>query len=100
MTDLSNVPRWRGLLDDRPRPTVPFIFDIHTFDVPNTIRNLVRGVHKDVVAIVLVDRGGPEMREAAEQAARERGVVILWEDRVADAEAFDPAFPRMVMEEP
>jgi hypothetical protein len=86
VTDLSNIPRWRGLLDDRPRPTVPFIADVHTFDVPKTIRNLVRYAPKDVVAIVLVDRGGPEMRDAAEQAARERGIVIIWEDRVAEAE--------------
>ena len=87
MVDLSNIPRWRGLLDDRPKPPAgPWIADVHSFDIPNTIRMCILNAGPGCVAVVLVDRGGPKMREAAEQAARERGVVILWEDHVAAAE--------------
>lgn len=76
------TPRWSGILDPRPRPHAPFIADIHSFDIVNTIRALVRNVPEDVIGIVLVDRGGPQMRAAAEEEAKARGITILWEDRV------------------
>jgi hypothetical protein len=90
LSDRANIPRWRGLLDDRPMPDGPWIGDVHSFDIPNTIRMCILNAGPGCVGIVLVDRGGPEMREAVEQAARERGVVILWEDRVAAAEVPEP----------
>ena len=83
----DGVPRWRGLLDPCPLPpTGPWVGDVHSFDVPNTIRMCILNAGPGCVAIVLVDRGGPGMRAAAEQAAIERGIEIIWEDRVADAE--------------
>lgn len=84
---LDDLPRWRGPLDPNPFPaSEPWIADVHSFDLPNTIAMCVRNVPAGCVAVVLVDRGGPAMRAAAEQAALERGVKILWEDRVAAAE--------------
>ena len=85
MIDLSTVPRWHGWLDDQPMPTGPFIANVHTFDVDNTIACCIRNCAPNCVAIVLVDRGGPSMRAAAEQAASKRGMAIIWEDRVVDA---------------
>ena len=64
-------------------PTGPFIADLHSFDVPETIANCIRSAAPNCVGIVLVDRGGRKMREAAELAAKERGMAVIWEDRVA-----------------
>jgi hypothetical protein len=90
-SSFDDVPRWHGPLDPNPMPTSgPWIADVHSFDIPNTIATCVRSVGVGCVAVVLVDRGGPAMRAAAEQAANERGVKILWEDRVADAERDSP----------
>jgi len=63
-------------------PAGPFICDVHSFDIPRTIRGLILNAAPNCVAVVLVDRGGPAMRAAAEQAASERGIAIIWEDRV------------------
>lgn len=84
--DLSNLPRWRGpSLDVAPMPSGPFIADVHSFDIAETIAGCIRNAAPNCVAIVLVDRGGPKMRTAAERAAQARGMTILWEDRVRDA---------------
>jgi hypothetical protein len=76
-------------LDDNPMPDGPWIADIHSFDIDNTIAACIRNCAPGCVAIVLVDRGGPDMRKAAEQAAAERGMAIIWEDRLADAGLLD-----------
>lgn len=81
--NLDGVPRWRGALDDKPMPVGPWIADVHSFDLPPTIAGCIRNAGPGCVAVVLVDRGGSEMREAAERAARERGIAIIWEDRCA-----------------
>lgn len=64
-------------------PAGPFVADVHSFDIPRTIAGCIRNAAPNCVAIVLVDRGGIEMREAAEEAAALRGMTIIWEDRVA-----------------
>ena len=80
--DWTTVPRWRGPVVDTPQtPDGPWIADVHSFDVPETIKRCIMSVGPGCVAIVLVDRGGRKMREVAEQAARKRGIVVLWEDR-------------------
>ena len=81
-----SVPRWRGPLDPAPMPAGPFIADVHSFDIPQTIRMCILNAAPNCIGVVLVDRGGPAMRAAAEQAAAERGIEIIWEDRVAEDE--------------
>jgi hypothetical protein len=90
MIDLAGIPRWRGQLDDNPMPQGPFIADVHSFDIAETIRRCIIHAAPNCVAVVLVDKGGPKMRAAAEQAAIERGIEIIWEDRVAEAEERGP----------
>jgi hypothetical protein len=86
MPNLSSLPRWSGLLDSRPMPTGPFVADLHSFDIPTTVAACIRNAVSNCIGIVLVDRGGPEMRAAAELAAKERGIIIIWEDCVVAAE--------------
>lgn len=59
----------------------PYIANVHSFDVPETIANCIKNAAPGLVAIILVDRGGPEMRRRAEEAALERGVTVIWADR-------------------
>lgn len=87
----ASLPRWSGPLDPLPMPTGPFIADVHSFDIPPTICSCIRNAAPNCVAIVLVDRGGPEMRTAAIETAAARGMHIIWEDRVATTgQADDP----------
>jgi hypothetical protein len=36
MIDLTNLPRWRGWLDDQPMPTGPFIADVRYYVADST----------------------------------------------------------------
>ena len=66
-------------------PDKPFVADVHTFDIDETMAAMVRNCHPMVRGIVMVDRGGRRMREAVEAAALVRDIRILWRDRIADA---------------
>lgn len=80
----SGVPRYRPFIDG-PIPEHPFIADLHSFDIPATIAACIRNASPNLVGIVLVDLGGPAMRQAAEQAAMDRNIHIIWENRVSYA---------------
>lgn len=81
---LAGLPRWRWG-DLLGFPIGPFIADIHSFDITETMVGCVRNAAPNCVAIVFVDRAGSKTRRAVESAAGARGLQILWEDRVADA---------------
>lgn len=61
-----------------PEPTGPYIADILTFDIPETIAACIRNAKPGLVAVRLSRRGGARMVEAATVAARDRGVAIEW----------------------
>lgn len=74
--------RWRGEFFDGPlAPGTPYVADVHSFDVPETIARCIKNAQAGLVAVLLVDKGGRAMREAAEGAAAARGACVIWEDR-------------------
>lgn len=70
------IPRIR-LCDSIPK-SGPWIADCRTYDIPETIAAGIRNAGPGIVAITLSRRGGMKMYEAAEAAARARGIRILW----------------------
>jgi hypothetical protein len=61
-----------------PTDGSPWVADCRSFDIPPTIAGFIRNVGVGCVAVSLSMFGGKIMIEAAEQAARERGVRVLW----------------------
>lgn len=56
----------------------PWVADVRTFDIPETIEACIRNVAPGCVAMSLSRLGGPTMIEVAERAAKARGIRILW----------------------
>lgn len=56
----------------------PWVADLRTFDIPETIAACIRNAAPGCVAISLSRLGGWTMVNAAEAAARERGIRVLW----------------------
>ena len=71
------IPRWRPFMG-KAFPTGPFVADARTFDIPETIAAMIRNAAPNCVAVTLRPYGGDRMTQAAESAARRRGVRILW----------------------
>lgn len=71
------IPKWRPLRG-KPIPEVPYVADCRSFDVPNTICAMIRGLPVNCVAVTLRPYGGAEMISRAEATARRRGIRILW----------------------
>lgn len=61
-----------------PLPNRPWVADIRTCDVPETIARAILNLPAECVAITLRPYGGRKMKSAAEAAALERGVRIIW----------------------
>jgi len=64
--------KWK--LDD---PDLLFVVDCRSFDIPNTMQHYVRNLPLGTIAVSLRPYGA-RMIQAAERAARKRGVRILW----------------------
>ena len=56
----------------------PFVLDTRTFDIPNTMRAFVNGIPDNCVAMSSRWRGGSKMVRAVEQAARKKGIRVIW----------------------
>lgn len=74
---------WRKLKRVRiwqspPEDGTPWLADIRTFDIPETISACIRNAAPGLVAITLSRRGGRQMIDAAEAAAAERGIRVIW----------------------
>ena len=61
-----------------PKDGQPWIADWRSYDVPETVAAGIRNAAPGLVAVTLSMLGGRKMIEAAELAARERGIRILW----------------------
>jgi hypothetical protein len=61
-----------------PTDGLPWIMDWRSFDLPNTIVEGIRGAAPCMVAVTLSVLGGREMIFAAERAAAELGIRVLW----------------------
>ena len=71
----SGVHVWRGF---EPFPGAPYIADVHSFDVPETMVACIRNAAPGLVAITASRFGGAKMIAAMEAAAADRGISILW----------------------
>jgi len=56
----------------------PHILDIRMADIPETVAAAIMNIPGNCVAVSLRDDGGKAMRKAAEGAAMNRGVRLLW----------------------
>ena|ERR1700677_4159803 len=56
----------------------PWVADCRSFDIPPTIVGMIQNAAPGLVAVTLSVRGGIRMIQAAERAARKRGVRIIW----------------------
>ena len=61
-----------------PTDGKPWVADVRTYDIPETIAACIRNAAPGCVAISLSRLGGRKMVEEAEAAAKERGIRILW----------------------
>lgn len=61
-----------------PDDGLPWVLDVRTFDVPETIEGMITHAALGLVAVSLRDGGGRRMREAATRAADKRGARIIW----------------------
>lgn len=63
-----------------PAPTdgKPWVLDVRTFDIAETIVKMIRHAPAGLVAVSLRNGGGRQMLYAAEREARRRGVRIIW----------------------
>lgn len=70
----------RRIRQGQPNPTdgLPWVLDVRTFDVPETIEGMINNAAPGLAAVSLRDGGGKRMREAAIKAADKRGVRIFW----------------------
>lgn len=59
-------------------PDEPFVYDLRSFDIPETISKMIMRCPKNLIAISLSPKGGPKMVKSAEHAARKKGIRILW----------------------
>lgn len=83
---MKTIRRVRSaLLQNPPDDGSPWVADVRTFDIPETIVGMIRNAAPGLVAVTLGTGGGIKMMVAAERAARRRGVRILWLDRSMQA---------------
>lgn len=54
------------------------VIDARTADIPNTIAAMIRSFPVNVIAVSLRPEGGPHMIAAAERAARQSRIRIIW----------------------
>jgi orotidine-5'-phosphate decarboxylase len=71
---VRRIKPWAGL----PTDGKPWVADVRSFDIPETVGACIRNAAAGCVAISLSRLGGREMVEAAEAAAKERGIRVLW----------------------
>lgn len=56
----------------------PYVADVRSFDIPNTIKGMIENAAPGLVAVTLSPKGGKSMVKWAEHAARKRGIRIIW----------------------
>lgn len=86
--DLVRFPMvrlWRCWDDEPPLNGEPYICDIRTMDIQNTIVSAIRNAMPGMVAITLAHRVGAMIApssyiNAAQAAAKTRGAEVLWWD--------------------
>jgi hypothetical protein len=61
-----------------PTDGSPWVLDVRTFDISETIIKMIRSCPPGLVAVSLRAGGSRHMIPAAERAARKRGARILW----------------------
>lgn len=61
-----------------PTDGKPWVLDVRTFDIAETIVKMIQNASAGLVAVSLRNGGGRQMLYAAERAARKRNVRILW----------------------
>ena len=79
------VVLWRGGWDEAPMEGEPYVADIRSMDITNTIVGCIRNAPPGMVAITLALRVGPMFASSAyvntiQEVARTRGVEVLWWD--------------------
>lgn len=69
-------PEWieKGVPADGSR----YLLDWRSYDIPETVARGIRNAAPGLVAVTLSMFGGQKMIAAAEKAAKERGVRVLW----------------------
>lgn len=70
---VRRVKPWNPIPTNRP-----WVADVRSFDIPETVAACIRNCAPGCVAISLSRLGGQAMIDAAEAAAAERGICILW----------------------
>lgn len=76
---MKTIRRVRAaLLQSPPDDGSPWVADVRTFDIPETIAGMIRNAAPGLVAVTLGTGGGIEMMVAADRAARRRNVRVIW----------------------
>jgi orotidine-5'-phosphate decarboxylase len=65
-------------LETPPDDGSPWVADVRTFDIPETVAAMIRNAAPGLVAVTLGTGGGIQMMVVAERAARRRNVRVLW----------------------
>lgn len=88
--------------DTVPEDGSPYIADIRTFDVPETIAACIRNAASGLAAITFSTMGGQEMVRRAEEAASRRGATVIWwrGPPAADAAELEAAIAAFEAEHP
>lgn len=68
----------KDVLDGHSFDGSPYVDDCRSFDIPQTIVNMINNAAPGLVAVTLSPLGGRKMVKWAEHAARKRGIRILW----------------------
>lgn len=87
--------RWWRVGEPVPPKGVPFVAMNKSFDIPETVAACIRNAAPGMVAIALCRRGGRAMIGAAKDAAKERGIRILWWNGPQDMTTIPDARPDM-----
>lgn len=61
-----------------PTDGLPYVLDVRTFDIPETIAKMITNAPPGLVAVSLRNGGGRQMLHVAERAARKRNARIIW----------------------
>jgi len=59
-------------------PNEPWVCDVRTYDIPETISKMIMSLDDNCVAVTLSLMGGHKMITVAEYAAIRKGIRILW----------------------
>lgn len=73
---LVNATRVFSFLDKTPE-NEKFFFIFRSYDIPNTIEAMLKGLPDNCIGFSVNYRGGPEMIKRALRVARKRNMIML-----------------------